>query len=169
MTAPFRIALFALVAASAWLVAPEAKASETYPGVIEDALDTPCPPACITCHTRPDGGELTANTPFGISTRRAGLHCCNNSELLDVLATLEANGTDSDSDGTPDTEELRAGTDPNAPEGKLECYVPESDEGCAMSCRTASERGRAAWALGALFALVGIARVRRAARARQFR
>jgi hypothetical protein len=132
---------FALLVASAMLVATSAGASESYPNAIERALDTPCPPDCTTCHTTRSGGSLTANTPVGISARRAGLECCDRAQLLDVLGTLETNMTDSDSDGTPDVDELRAGTDPNALEGKLECYVPPAEDACAASPRSARRNG----------------------------
>jgi MYXO-CTERM domain-containing protein len=167
MTAPFRIAFVGLCVAVASLVAPRAGASESYPEAIERALGTPCPPACITCHTRPSGGELTANTPVGISARRAGLKCCDTSGLFDMLATLEANATDSDADGTPDVDELRAGTNPNALEGKLECYVPPEEEGCAMSGPSTSGPDDAGWAFGFVIALAALSRARRRARARQ--
>ena len=165
MTAPARIAFIGLCVAFASLVVPRARASESYPEAVERALDTPCPPACVTCHTRPSGGELTANTPVGISTRRAGLKCCDTSGLFDVLAALEANGTDSDADGTPDVEELRAGTDPNALEGKLECYVPPEAEGCAISDSSALDRKGSASAFGFVLAFVALARSLRRARA----
>jgi hypothetical protein len=168
MTATARSVFVALCVAIASLVAARAGASESYPEAIERALGTPCPPACITCHTRPSGGELTANTPVGISARRAGLKCCDTGGLFDVLATLEANATDSDADGIPDVEELRAGTDPNALEGKLECYVPPEDEGCAIGPSLTPGRDRSAWALGCVFAMVALGRLRRRARSRQF-
>jgi len=167
MTAPPRIALVALAVAFASLVGQHARASESYPEAIQRALDTPCPPACTTCHTRPSGGELTANTPLGISARRAGLKCCDTSGLFDALATLEANATDSDADGAPDVEELRAGTDPNALEGKLECYVPPEDEGCSIGRSFTPGRQRSAWALGSVVAVVALGRLRRRARSRQ--
>ena len=135
---PRRLAGFGVLLAM--VVAPSARASESYPTALEAALDMSCPPACTTCHTSSSGGELMANTPLGISARRAGLEYCNTRQLRDVIATLEANATDSDSDGVPDVAELRAGTDPNAAEGNLECYVPEPDEGCALAPRTASNR-----------------------------
>lgn len=164
MTAAGRSAFVGLCVLVASLVAPRARASESYPEAIDRALGTPCPPACITCHTRPSGGELTANTLVGISMRRAGLKCCDTSLLFDVLATLEANGTDSDTDGTPDIEELRAGTDPNAPEGKLECYVPPEDEGCAISGQRTLERAGSVWTFGSVLALLALGRIRRRAR-----
>jgi hypothetical protein len=167
MTAPFRFALVALLGAAACLFTSRARASESYPEAIERALGTPCPPACTTCHTSASGGELTANTPFGISARRAGLHCCDTSELFDVLATMESNGTDSDMDGTPDIEELRAGTDPNALEGKLECYVPPEEEGCAIRRAPAHGRDGSLSAFATVVALVTLGRVRRRARPRQ--
>lgn len=163
----FRPSLLAAVAPFVALVAfaPQSHASESYPKTIERALDTPCAPDCTTCHTRPSGGNLTANTPVGISARRAGLECCDTSQLLDVLGTLETNRTDSDADGTPDVDELRAGTNPNALEGKLECYVPPAEEGCAVdSCATPSSR-RASWlAPFAAFVLAAAAVRRRSAR-----
>jgi hypothetical protein len=156
-----------LVAAAALLVAASARASESYPETVEGALATPCPPACTTCHTRPEGGELTANTPVGISARRAGLECCNPNLLREVLATLETNATDSDMDGVPDMDELRAGTDPNAAEGKLECYVPPPDEGCATSARAARGSGALPWTFGVALALVAGAAARARGRRRQ--
>ena len=63
MTAPHRIALLAVVTASAWLIAPAARASDSYPHVIENALDTPCPPACTTCHGDSFCLDCHANIP----------------------------------------------------------------------------------------------------------
>ena len=170
MTAkPRRSARFALRAAAPLvamilaLVAPDARASQRYPNAIERALDTPCPPDCTTCHTTRDGGALTANTPVGISARRAGLEGGDTSLLLDVLGTLETNGTDSDTDGTPDIDELRAGTNPNALEGKLACWEPPpAEDGCAMSACSAQRDAHTAWPLLAAVALLGFAAVRRA-------
>lgn len=164
----FRPSLLAAVAPFVALVAfaPRAHASESYPKTIERALDTPCAPDCTTCHTRPSGGALTANTPVGISARRAGLEGGDTSQLLDVLGTLETNRTDSDADGTPDVEELRAGTNPNALEGKLKCYVPPAEDGCAVgSCAAPSSR-RTSW-FAPLAALALAAFVRRRAARRQ--
>jgi hypothetical protein len=161
-----RLAGFCALLGAVFVVS-SARASESYPATLEAALDMACPPACTTCHSRPQGGELTANKPLGISLRRAGLECCNTRQLRDVIATLEANATDSDSDGVPDVEELRAGTDPNAAEGNLECYVPEPDEGCTLAPRTSpTERTAGAWS-GFGLALVGLVALRRRARRRQ--
>jgi hypothetical protein len=86
--------------------------------------------------------------------------------LLDVLATLETNGADSDTDGTSDVDELRAGTDPNALEGKLACYEPPADEGCAVnSCSTT--KSPTAGGLVAVVALLSLVRLRRKRRCRR--
>ena len=160
MTARHRIFSIGLLA-FATLLGPDARASESYPKTLERALGSPCPPDCTTCHTRRSGGELTANTPVGISMRRAGLECCDTSLLLDVVGRLETDGTDSDMDGVGDVEEMRAGTDPNALEGKLKCAPPEEDEGCAVGGVSTSTRNDLPWVLGAGLALVAITRRRR--------
>jgi hypothetical protein len=159
---PFRrIASLVLLTSLATLFASRAEASESYPKTLERALDTPCPPDCTTCHTRRSGGNLTANTPVGISMRRAGLECCDTGLLLDVVGRLETDGTDSDMDGVSDTEEMRAGTDPNATEGALKCAPPEEDEGCAVGGVSKSTRNDLPWVFGAGLALVAVARRRR--------
>jgi MYXO-CTERM domain-containing protein len=151
-----------LVALLLALLAPSARASERYPNAIERALDTPCPPDCTTCHTTRKGGALTANTPVGISARRAGLEGDDTSLLLDVLGTLETNGTDSDADGTPDIDELRAGTNPNAAEGELACWdPPPMDEGCAVNACSSQRGARPTWPLGTVLGLAALAALRR--------
>ena len=142
------------------LVAWRVEASESYPRTLESALDTSCTPDCTTCHTTRRGGNLTANTPVGISMRMTGLECCDTSLLLDVIGRLESAGTDSDMDGVSDTDEMRAGTDPNAPEGKLKCLPPEEDEGCAVGA-PAPDRSRSLWAPGAFVLLLAALRRRR--------
>jgi hypothetical protein len=154
------------VAAFVMLCAASARASENYPETLEQALDTPCPPDCTTCHTRPSGGLLTANTPVGISMRRAGLKGDDTGTLLDAIATLEAEGTDSDMDGVPDVEEMHGGTDPNAAAGNLECWQPDLDENCALAGRALGERRGspamlAVWLTVAAFALARRTRAKR--------
>jgi hypothetical protein len=78
--------------------------------------------------------------------------------LLDVIAALETNATDSDADGVPDVEELRAGTDPNALEGKLSaCHRnPKRDVPSARP-----RRGTSLWTFGAALVLGLLAKTRR--------
>lgn len=130
------------LALGAWLcvcfglvsVALPARASEGYSPTIARIYGLDCPPACTLCHTLPEGGFLTANAPFGIAARRARLPCCDPGSVEGALAEIEANGTDSDQDGTPDIAELRAGADPNGPSESLECAPPvERDSGCSVA------------------------------------
>jgi hypothetical protein len=160
-----RIALAAFV----MLCATNARASENYPETLEQALDTPCPPDCTTCHTRASGGNLTANTPVGISMRRAGLKGGNASLLLDAIAALESERTDSDVDGVPDVEEMHAGTDPNAAMGKLKCWQPELDESCAVATRSLGERRGSSAALAVWLAVAALVLARRTRGARESR
>ena len=93
--------------------------------------------------------------------RRAGLEGGDTSLLLDAVATLETEATDSDMDGAPDVEEIRAGTDPNAAQGKLACYVPEPEEGCRVFARPPASAAGSAWGLGALLSIAAVVRMRR--------
>lgn len=117
------------------LPAGQTHASPSYSPALARALDMRCPPACTLCHTSAQGGLLTANTPFGIAVRRANLPCCDANALPRVLATLEANATDSDQDDIPDVLELRNGTDPNSDAESLAC-APSEPASCALSRRS---------------------------------
>lgn len=139
-------------------------ASEEYSGKIAQFYGMPCPPACTLCHTRADGGLLTATTPFGTSARRAGLFCCDPSSVSEVLNALQVGGNDSDLDGTSDTDELSAGSDPNGSGENLACAPPAREE---SGCTTVSgTRLEGEW-LGAIGWLVACSAWLRRAKVRQ--
>jgi len=52
-------------------------------------------------------------TPFGASMRARGMVFYDDDSVKKALAALEADKVDSDADGMPDIEELKAGRDPN--------------------------------------------------------
>ena len=144
-----------------WLLAlPSiAFASPSYPPTLQDELALACEPSCLVCHTRSEGGFGTANTPLGFTLRKARLECCDEDQLVAITRMLEASGTDSDSDGVSDIEELRAATDPNSSEGALECAAPKKSDGCQLG------RGGSTFGPGLLVLLAAML-FRRAKRAR---
>jgi uncharacterized protein (TIGR03382 family) len=83
----------------------------------------------------------TVTTPFGASLRTRGLVMYDNGSLRKALTALNTERVDSDADGTPDTEELKAGQDPNtsdAPSGPGEQpsgndVLPEPSYGCGAA------------------------------------
>ena len=100
------------------MVSASAAASPSYPGVIQTELAMSCPPPCTICHATNSGGLSTValsdgGKPFGDAMIDAGLEYDNEDALRAALLTLETDMHDSDGDGVPDIEALRADTDPN--------------------------------------------------------
>ena len=152
------------------LLAPHARASTTFPEALRKQLglaQIAAPgPGCQLCHRDDVGGVKTATKPLGRSLLTAGAQGGSVPSLLEALGTLEQNGTDSDSDGTPDIGELRAGSDPNVFDAVLggagasgmegmPCPVilPLPETGCSVSSRS-TPRGSLTLAAVALVALV---------------
>jgi MYXO-CTERM domain-containing protein len=106
-----------------------ARASESYPQEIQEALDMPCAPPCTICHETFAGGAGTVSRPFGGAMVGRGLQESDDDCIPKALRALEEGRTgnacrnnantagtpdDSDMDGTADIIELRAGDDPNS-------------------------------------------------------
>ncbi len=98
-------------------LASNAAASKTFPEVLRQKLELPkiAGPGmgCQLCHRDDNGGAMTATKPFGRALIQAGVQGANVQSLRSALTKLEADGRDSDNDGTSDIAELKAGTDPN--------------------------------------------------------
>ena len=103
-----------------------AHASSNYPAEIRAHLGLSYTPDCTLCHNVPSGGYGTVTTPFGTSMRARGLVAQNVQSLDTALDALAAEKTDSDGDGVPDIDELKAGTNPNSSGGA----VPPPTYGC---------------------------------------
>lgn len=115
--------------------------SDNFPPVVQDELELPAAPPCLLCHQSEVGGTGTATRPIAVSLQRFGLRGVRDEGALrTALLALEARGDDSDRDGVADTDELRAGTDPNAGETS---DVPLPESGCSV------RRGRASGSPGA--------------------
>ena len=106
-----RLAPFAAAAALA-LIAVPAGATPNFPSAIASHLGLATSPDCTLCHVGPTQVG-TVVTPFGTSMRARGLVMYDEKSLTTALDALAAEKKDSDGDGTPDIDELRAGTDPN--------------------------------------------------------
>ena len=104
-----------------------AHASSIYPPEIRAHLSLSYTPDCSLCHANGQTGFGTVTTPFGTSMRSRGLVAQNLGSLDTALDALAAEKTDSDHDGTPDIDELKAGTDPNVAGGGS---VPPPSYGC---------------------------------------
>ena len=104
-----------------------AHASSIYPPEVRAHLSLSYTPACTLCHNVPTGGYGTVTTPFGKSMMSRGLVAQNIGALDTALDALTAEKTDSDGDGVPDIDELKAGTDPNVAGGGA---VPPPTYGC---------------------------------------
>jgi hypothetical protein len=109
------------------LAAGLARASSIYPGEIKSYLGLSYTPDCSLCHANGQTGYGTVTTPFGTSMRARGLTAQNVASLHTALDALAAEKTDSDGDGVPDIDELKAGTNPNSAGGGV---VPPPTYGC---------------------------------------
>ena len=103
-----------LVLAITVLAGGLAHASSEYPPEIRAHLGLSYTPDCSLCHANGQTGFGTVTTPFGTSMRSRGLVARNIASLDTALDALAAERTDSDHDGVPDIDELKAGSDPNA-------------------------------------------------------
>jgi hypothetical protein len=119
-----------------------AGASATFPEALRSKLELaqvagPAP-GCRLCHQDDLGGLKTATQPLGRSLLKVGAAGASVPSLLAALDSLEAQGIDSDRDGTADIAELKAGTDPNvaptvpgsSPRGD---DIPLPETGCGVA------------------------------------
>ena len=126
-----------LLALSLLCTAGRAAASESYPDDIKRKLridELPvAPPSCQLCHKDDEGGMMNIDKPFGLALMRADAKGAHVPSLLAAIDALEADGEDSDGDGTPDVAELRAGSDPNVGrDGSISRQVPLPQTGCSL-------------------------------------
>lgn len=96
-----------------------AYAMDSFPGQIKDHLGLPVAPQCLLCHGSTAGGGPIVQ-PFGKSMLAAGLTVSGGRTLTSALDKLAKDGTDSDSDGVVDIDELLVGTSPNPDKTPIE-------------------------------------------------
>lgn len=114
-----RLAFSVLVALASW--SESVAATPEYPAVLDAAVSNGlnivrCPNPqfrCLICHTTARGGEGTAEQAFALTLGDFGLNRGNDSGTLRTALNQLSELEDSDGDGTPDKEELRACGNPS--------------------------------------------------------
>lgn len=116
----------ALLGAMLW--APRAAASPDYPDVLQRELDMPCVPQCTLCHTSNPGRAGTARKDF---VAALVVFDRQPEAIPGKLQKLEEADppVDTDGDGMPDIDELRAGRDPNV-DGEGDICAVDLRYGC---------------------------------------
>lgn len=115
-------ARLACAALAGWTWSAPAGATPEYPSVIDATLTMGAPmpvrcpnpqSRCLICHTTARGGEGTAEQAFALQLGDFGLNRGGDSGSLRAALNLLSETADSDGDGTPDKEELRACGNPS--------------------------------------------------------
>ncbi|HEY4118445.1 MAG TPA: thrombospondin type 3 repeat-containing protein [Byssovorax sp.] len=140
----------AALAAATLAVAPSARATMEFPGLIQTDLQLTYTPQCSLCHPNNVTGPGTAQQPFAESMKAAGLAPYDDASLNAALLALQSAMTDSDGDGVSDIDELLAGTDPN---GAGAILVPTYGCGARIAPTSDGADGVAAFVTAALLAL----------------
>ncbi len=141
---------FAVLATSSF--GSQAQAKDEFPGEIErDVAGVTYQVPCSVCHIKGNTGGSTPIMPFALSLRTRGLSG-DTSSLKTALTKLDQAGTDSDGDGTPDIQELVAGTDPNSSANASIVNDQEPGYGCGGSAPT----GRSGPALASGLGIAGL-------------
>jgi len=131
------------------LLSVNVSAMPTFPGDIQSYLHLSYTPQCTLCHGSVTGGGPVVQ-PFGEAMLAAGLTVSGGSSLTNALDTLAKNKTDSNGNGIPDIDELKAGTNPNPDKTPLQY-------GCGAKIAPGSPLG---WQVP-IFALTAIVLFRR--------
>lgn len=140
---------FAVVAGLGLLCAAPAAASQVFPSVVQEEYDMPCPPSCTLCHATDPGQAGNFVKPFAIMAvvpNAGGGLAGDEKKLKAALAKIKEARTDTDSDGTPDFEELAEGNDPNKPGDSRLCGPAY---GCGAHIAKAPAKNGEAWVLAA--------------------
>ena len=105
--------LLVVVVVAVLAVAGATRASSDFPSAIKSHLSASASPSCTVCHETNGGGFGTIDKAHGQAMQDALLVARDVDSLNAALDQLQADGTDSDGDGTTDIDELIAGEDPN--------------------------------------------------------
>ncbi len=140
---------FAFAVGMSALVAGPAQASPAFPSVVQKEYDMPCPPSCTLCHATDPGQAGNFIKPFALSAvvPRAGGGLAGDESKLEVALEkikTEMPRVDTDKDGTPDSDELSEGNDPNKPGDERLCGPAY---GCGAHIAKAPAKNGGAWVL----------------------
>jgi len=145
------------------------------PAFLQGKYGLACTPECTLCHATNLGnygnyrlatlpnGQTSTTEGFILSLKTCGFIPTDRNTWDPALTQCEATHVDSDHDGTPDIEELKAGTDPNNASPGAPICGPTY--GCVRVARGGSADGVALLVSGAVL-FAGIALTRRRAKLR---
>jgi hypothetical protein len=141
------------------LSARAAVATPNFPNAIQRDLSLSYSPQCSLCHVGGNTSASSVQTPFAKSMKARGLIAYDENALQTALNQMAT--VDSDHDGVPDIDELRAGTDPNLGSGQEPVTY-----GCSVSGARGGGFGPAAVAMGLVLAASRLRRRTRQTRER---